>query len=169
MDVRHHRAVILPEQLFVVPRAPDLVAPGPRGAVLASSFAAGAVLADLEGDGRDLTVIALAADEAPLQATVPRLARWAALVGYERLWSPGALASLEPAACPLGEVVMRCGICRTALRDWTPGFWAMVRARRLFPDRCTVCGGALAQPEHVAGAAVPETAVLSHVRDENAW
>lgn len=154
-ELPSHRAILTRSDLTIVRWWPNLLHPGPCGEPLDRVVRKGIAVADLvvldDGDPppEELIVRFLVPGSGTPEAR-DRLADWAELVGYRRVWLPDELRALDPAARPVTTVATRCRTCSATWRDGSPDFWAMVRNRRLFPDRCRVCGSTLPQWRPVA-------------------
>jgi hypothetical protein len=143
-----HRALLFRDRLIVVPWRPNLRRPAP-----------GLVAADLEAFDEELVVRFLSL---PASSDRNRLAGWAEAVGYRRIWFDDEVRDLDPVAVEPAVVTMRCSTCGSERSDGSFEYWSMVRHHRRFPDRCTVCGGLLEQPEpHRWSAAEEEVVDLS--------
>lgn len=144
----------------LVPWSPTMVSGGPLLAMLRARAPRGLVVADLHVVREEPTEEDV---EPVVREVVARfllgdgehgrdaLARWAASVGYERLWFPDDVVDLEPVA-PLAART-RCTGCRTQLVDDAPEFWGFVRQAGSFPTMCTLCGCDL--PQWTVDAPVP--------------
>ncbi|MEA2227843.1 MAG: hypothetical protein QOF04_1473 [Solirubrobacteraceae bacterium] len=124
---------------------PWLATGGPMGMLLRARDRAGVAIADLtvirDGDvAAEALVRFLAGDR---RAAREALGRWAADVGYRRLWLPGEVVELPGPAEGLAET--RCSGCAARFADADPGFWQSVRACGRFPAMCPLCGGDLPQ------------------------
>jgi hypothetical protein len=71
------------------------------------------------------------------------LLRWAALVGYRRVWLPGRVVDCEDALAPVATAATDCPTCGAHWEDGTVAFWTQVRATGWFPGTCLACGGSL--------------------------
>jgi hypothetical protein len=137
------RATIAGGRITLNPPLRGTITGGPASMTLARLD--GVVLVDLRHSGEDDDeLVATVPPNAPhLTAAARRtLARWAALVGYRRLWLPDRVLELEsPGALRIAEV--RCPTCTATWSDGSESFWAMVRANGHFPGYCPACGGSL--------------------------
>jgi hypothetical protein len=138
------RLFVRSRDLLVVPSR-RRKAPGPAPAALQRMLARGMPVADLERLDDDELAVAFLPGSRDDERTRERIRDWAELVGFRRLWLPGAFVPLDPAARDLGPVHARCSCCGASFAEDGPDFWAMVRRNKLFPTACLVCGGALAQ------------------------
>lgn len=139
------RATITPRALWVNPGFPGLIQGGPASMTL-ERLAGRAVLVDLRttGAGDDELVATVPANAPRIdRAARARLAEWAALVGYRRLWLPGEVVELDEGA-PVGRTAtVRCPTCTSRWSDGSPRFWERVREMGHFPGYCCACGGVL--------------------------
>lgn len=125
---------------------PWLVSGGPLHTLLDARGRAGVGVADLtvirdnDRTARELIVDFRSGDRPEHRAS---LARWAAHVGYARLWLDGEVVDLEPS--PGGRAETRCTGCRVRFVDADPSFWELVRTRGAFPGACCLCGSDLPQ------------------------
>ncbi len=78
------------------------------------------------------------------------LVAWAGRVGYERVWLPGTVVTLDGLPA-LTTAAVDCPTCGAHWEDAAVGFWEMVRENGWFPGACRVCGGSLPEWESVAG------------------
>jgi hypothetical protein len=70
---------------------------------------------------------------------------WAALVGHRRIWLPQEVVDLPSAFSPIEAASTECAVCGIRLCAGGFGFWMAVRSTGWFPNRCSACGGHLAQ------------------------
>jgi hypothetical protein len=118
-------------------------------------------VADLERVDEDELVVGFVTGSPDTPEIRERVAAWAQLVGFRRLWFPDELLALDPVEAELGEARVRCPTCSARFAERDADFWAMVRSNKLFPNRCLVCGAPLPQWEVEAawdGAADPVAA-----------
>ena len=137
------RATIAAGELTLNPPLSGTITGGPASMTLAR-LDDGVVLVDLRHAGDDDELVATVPPNAPRLTAAARrtLARWAALVGYRRLWLPARVVELEPPA-PARTAMVRCPTCTATWADAGESFWAMVRASGHFPGYCPACGGSL--------------------------
>jgi hypothetical protein len=121
---------------------PSLVDGGPAQAGLRTVTAA---LADLRTWDGELIVTPVAptpwtgeSDEAVL--------RWAATVGYRRVWLPSRMVDLDGFA-QFSAAAVDCPTCGARWEDQTVDFWENVRRNGWFPGFCLACGGSLPEWE----------------------
>jgi len=137
------RATIAGGRLTLNPPLRGTITGGPASMTLAHLH--GVVLVDLRHAGEDDDeLVATVPPNAPRITPTARraLARWAALVGYRRLWLPDRVLELEPPAT-LRVAEVRCPTCTATWSDGSESFWATVRANGHFPGYCPACGGSL--------------------------
>lgn len=150
------RLVCGPAGLVAVEWTPRLLRPGPRAGAIADLLDEGVAVADaevLDEDELAVSFVRGSRDDEEVRALV---ADWAELVGFRRLWLPGALVPLDPAGRETGEAHTACPACGAHYVDGGPGFWRMVRTQRRFPAQCLVCRGVLPQWRPV-GVPLPVT------------
>ena len=142
-----YRATITRTRLTVVPWGRWLAADGPL-ADFEAHVDDGIALADLgvvrddRGLADEVVVDMLCGDGREARAT---LVRWAAAVGYRRIWLPDQLVQLTDAALVGGRARTRCRSCGGRLTAGEPEFWVTVRCMGAFPPACPLCGGDLPQ------------------------
>jgi transposase len=113
-----------------------------RGPVRAAMEHVGAALADLHRDGDELIVAPLRG--APWHELAEHaLLRWAARVGYRRVWLPGRVVDLAHVLPFLGWAAVTCPTCGARWEDGSIEFWEAVRRDGWFPGSCLACGGSL--------------------------
>lgn len=137
------RATIAGGRITLNPPLRGTITGGPASMTLARLH--GVVLVDLRHAGEDDDeLVATVPPNAPRLTAAARrtLARWAALVGYRRLWLPDRVIELDPSAAPRTAAV-ECPTCTATWSDGSESFWAMVRANGHFPGYCPACGGSL--------------------------
>lgn len=142
------RLIVRNDDLLVVDHGPRLQTPGACAWTLHSVLADGTAVADLERPAEDELIVGFlpgSADDADIRG---RIAAWAELVGFHRLWFPDEIVSLDPPARELGSAHVECLGCGAAFRDGSADFWALVRRYKLFPSFCLVCGLQLPQWNH---------------------
>lgn len=140
------RATIHRGRIRIVDWGPWLADSGPMGMLLtrlhnAVSIADLTVLRD--GDTATEVVATFCHGDTPEARAV--LTRWAASVGYQRIWLPDHVADLDPAAG--GTASTRCTCCRATWADSDADFWLSVRRTGRFPTLCPICGSDLPQWE----------------------
>ena len=150
------RATIAGGRLTLVRWHPQLMASwGPATAHFRSR--------DREGVGvADLTVVR--EPEVPLELIVKFLSggdradvretivRWAASLGYGRVWLPDDLLDLAgEVITPTGPASTQCSACQARWEDGDPEFWLAARSWGNFPLSCPLCGADLPQWEVDAG------------------
>jgi hypothetical protein len=139
------RATITPRALWVNPGFPGLIHGGPASMTL-ERLAGRAVLVDLRSAGADddELVVTVPANAPRIdRAARARLAEWAALVGYRRLWLPDEVLALDEVVPAGRTATVRCPTCTSRWADGSPRFWEHVRELRHFPGYCCACGGVL--------------------------
>jgi hypothetical protein len=137
------RATIAGGQVTLNPPLRGTITGGPASMTLARLD--GVALVDLRHAGEDdEELVATVPPNAPRLTPAARraLARWAAVVGYRRLWLPDRVLELEPPPA-LGTATVRCPTCTATWADGSESFWATVRANGHFPGYCPACGGSL--------------------------
>ena len=132
------RAVVRDDTVFLHRWSPHLITGGPCASALRRVEATLADLTRLPEDELVVTPIT------PGDAT-SALARWAAAVGYRRIWLPGTVLDLDPVVPALEHAHVRCRGCGAEWDDGRFGFWETVRRRGSFPSDCLACGGTLPQ------------------------
>ena len=138
------RATIAGGEVTLNPPLTGTITGGPASMTLAR-LEAGVVLVDLRhaGEDDDELVATVPPNGPRLTAEARRtLARWAALVGYRRLWLQDRVVELDPPPA-LGTATVRCPTCTATWADGSESFWAIVRANGHFPGYCPACGGSL--------------------------
>lgn len=146
-DAPDFRATVLRGGVRLVDWGPWLADGGPMGMHF-RRLSAGVAIADLtvlrdaDETATEIVVEFRRGDSALVRAT---LERWAASVGYRRLWFPDALVHLDPAAG--GTAATRCTCCRATWCDDDHDFWLSVRKSGRFPTLCPLCGSDLPQWE----------------------
>jgi hypothetical protein len=138
------RATIPGDRITLNPPLRGTITGGPASMTLAR-LESGIVLVDLRHAGEDDDeLVASVPPNAPRLTAAARrtLARWAALVGYRRLWLPDRVLELDPPAA-LRTAEVECPTCTATWADGSESFWAMVRANGHFPGYCPACGGSL--------------------------
>jgi hypothetical protein len=138
------RATITRDRITLNPRLRGTITGGPAAMTLAR-LPSGVTLVDLRHAGEDDdALVATVPPNAPRLAAAARrtLARWAAVVGYRRLWLPDRVIELDPDAAPRTAAV-ECPTCTATWSDDSDDFWAAVRAAGHFPGYCPACGGSL--------------------------
>jgi hypothetical protein len=101
-----------------------------------------AALADLHIDGEELVVSPV--ERAPWPADADAVViRWAACVGYRRVWLRDRVVDLGAVLPPLGRAAVDCPTCGAHWEDGSVAFWEGVRRAGAFPGRCLACGGSL--------------------------
>lgn len=138
------RLFVRPRDLLVVP-ARRRRGVGPTPAALVKMLARGVAVADLNRLDDDELSVDFVNGSRDDDEVRERIRDWAELVGFRRLWLPGALVPLDPASRELTNVRSRCAACSATFTDGGHDFWAMVRSNKIFPCMCLVCGGALPQ------------------------
>lgn len=73
------------------------------------------------------------------------LVRWAATVGYRRVWFPRRAVELRGALTAIGRASVHCATCGMRWHKESADFWAGVWARGSFPMRCELCAAVLPQ------------------------
>ena len=141
-DFPFARAVVRDGTVTLHRWSPHLLTGGPGGMILARVDATLFDLTRLPGD--ELIAAALTPAEVDADAG-DALVRWAAAVGYRRLWLPGAVHELDALARPLDRAHVHCRECGADWDDGTIAFWETVRERGAFPQSCLACGGTLPQ------------------------
>lgn len=71
---------------------------------------------------------------------------WAGRVGLKRVWFPDAIADIDARAAT-GDATVACSTCHTTITAGGFEFWEGVMRWGIFPNRCSSCGGVLAQWE----------------------
>jgi hypothetical protein len=139
------RATVRHSRIRLVDWAPFLARSGPMQTLLHARGRAGVAIVDLTVLWEDELAGELIVDFLAGDAPGPReaLAEWASLVGYRRVWLPGEVRELEPAAGGVARTT--CTGCRARLSDGEAGFWLMVRRAGRFPTMCPLCGSDLPQ------------------------
>lgn len=166
-DTPDFRATVLPRgAIRLVDWGPWLASGGPLYTLLDARGRAGVAIADLTIVRDDAGVAAeLVVDFCCGESLAARraLARWAAHVGYRRVWFDGEILELEPA--PGGYAYTRCTGCAARLVDRGSAFWEYVRFRGAFPTACVLCGADLPQwkrpRRRAAGTAGPRSGQAS--------
>jgi hypothetical protein len=138
------RATIAGDRITLNPPLSGTITGGPASMTLAQ-LERGVVLVDLRHAGEDdEELVASTPPNAPRLTAAARrtLQRWAAVVGYRRLWLPDRVVELEPPPAT-GTATVRCPTCTATWADGSDSFWATVRAHGHFPGYCPACGGSL--------------------------
>lgn len=141
------RATITRTRLTIVPWGRWLADSGPL-AEFEEHVDDGIALADLgvvrddRGLADEVVVEWLCGDGRGVRST---LIRWAATVGYRRIWLPDEMIQLTDAALVGGRARTRCRSCGGRLASGDTEFWVTVRCMGAFPPACPLCGGDLPQ------------------------
>ena len=107
------------------PPVPGLIRCGPVSMNL-ERLHGRSVLVDLRVVGEGDELVASVPPNAPRldRRSSNRLAKWAAVVGYKRLWMPGRVVELaEPEELLAARV--ECPTCGSEWADSSPSFWQM--------------------------------------------
>jgi hypothetical protein len=150
------RATITARRITLNPWRPGLIDGGPTGMLLRPLARRGVVLADLIADHEEREIIArfVPRDSATEQAR-DALARWAAQVGWRRLWLDERVVDLADGDAAIGGCARAvCPTCGLHWMDERPEFWDHVREDGWFPAHCLACGGSLPEWD-AAGNASP--------------
>jgi hypothetical protein len=147
-----YRATVVRGRLTIVGWHPQLIGTwGPCNAHLRARDRAGIGIADLTvirepGTRLELIVNFLCGGH---RADVrDSIVRWAATLGYGRVWFPDDVVDLGDADIPAEQpAVTRCQVCRSRWEDGDPEFWLTARKWGNFPLACPLCGGDLPQWE----------------------
>jgi hypothetical protein len=137
------RATITQDRITLNPPLRGTITGGPASMTLGRLE--GVVLVDLRhaGEDDDELVASVPTNAPPMTAAARRtLTRWAALVGYRRLWLPDRVLELDPPGSRRTAAV-ECPTCTATWSDGSDSFWATVHANGHFPGYCPACGGSL--------------------------
>lgn len=137
------RAVVRDGRVTVLMLLPCLLSGPVAGAAFRERAADGVTVADLTPVGDGELVVDLLADGGGARAR-RALERWAASVGYERIWFPGRVRDLATTAVARVARV-QCPSCGHRYDEHRQAFWLAVHAARQFPSYCLLCGHDLPQ------------------------
>jgi hypothetical protein len=143
------RATITSRRITLNPWRPGLIDGGPTGMLLRPLARRGVVIADLvaDRDERELVVRFVPRHGATEYARTA-LVRWAAQVGWERVWLDDRVVEPDPADVEVGGRARAvCPTCGLRWQDERPEFWNHVRDDGWFPATCLACGGSLPEWE----------------------
>lgn len=136
------RLIVREHDLLIVPIWPIMRVAHPS---IDRVLDAGVVLAELTSFS-DVEAGVAFAPRARVDADVQgRIASWAELVGYRRIWFPETVRELDPAARAIGPAEVDCLGCGVTLHGSGYEFWLATRERKTFPPLCPVCGFTLPQ------------------------
>lgn len=137
------RATVTRDRIWLNLPVPGLITCGPVSMNL-ERLQGRSVLVDLRVVGEGDELAASIPPNAPRidRRSSSKLANWAAVVGYKRLWLPGQVIELaEPEELLAARV--ECPTCGSEWADSSPSFWEMVRGCGHFPGYCSACAGSL--------------------------
>ncbi len=140
------RVVVRDGVVTVTEWQPWLANGGPLGNMFRDRERERIAIADLTavGESSEEVIVRFRAAGRARRDAEHALIRWAAAVGYRRVWLPDSVVDLEPPPDRRAASV-ECPTCGADWADADPDFWLSVREGGCFPTTCPLCGGHLPQ------------------------